>query len=344
MKLIGFCGLPNSGKSTFLKLLSKIEVEIAPYPFTTKKPKEVRVPILTNELILLHNITKTKDLIPASISFLDVPGLIKGSHKGLGLGNEFLSYLRSCDIILEIVRNFERNDVPHPEGNIDPERDILIIEEEIIEADKRIIEENLKKIRKAKIDDKKVSAFEDILKNLEPFKRFKEYDEILKEYNLLITKDWYLVLNGDRKIDLDKFKNLCFKKIYKFDFEFEIELEDNKELQNEYQSEFKDFLKNFRKDIDIIQFFTFTKEITQSWFLDNGKNILDAAGTIHSDFEKKFKYAEVIELENFLKIYKDTIEDIDKIVNLNLAKNRGFLKIVGRDYVIKDCDIIKIFI
>lgn len=343
MRLIGLCGLPNSGKSTLLKLLSKIELEIAPYPFTTKKPKEVIVPVLTDELISLRNITKTKDLFPASLNFLDVPGLIKGSHKGLGLGNEFLSYLRSCDIVLEVVRNFEREDVPHSEGKIDPERDILIIEEEIIEADKRIIEENLKKLKKAKIDDK-VLTLEDILKNLEPFKRFKEYDELLKEYNLLITKDWYLILNGERKIDLGKFENLCFKKIYKFDFEFELELEENEELKEEYKSEVKEFLKNFRKDLDIIQFFTFTKEITQSWFLENGSNILKAAGIIHSDFEKKFKYAEVIELEKFLELYKNSNETIEKIVNLTLAKNSGFLKTVGKDYIVKDCDIIKIFI
>jgi ribosome-binding ATPase YchF (GTP1/OBG family) len=343
MKQIGVCGLPNAGKSTLLKLLSKIELEIAPYPFTTKKPKEVIVPVLTDELISLHNITKTKDLFPAPLNFLDVPGLIKGSHKGLGLGNEFLSYLRSCDIVLEVVRNFERKDVPHPEGEIDPERDILIIEEEIIEADKRIIEENLKKLKKAKIDDK-VLALEDILKNLEPFKRFKEYDELLKEYNLLITKDWYLILNGERKIDLGKFENLCFKKIYKFDFEFELELEENEDLKEEYKSEVKEFLKNFRKDLDIIQFFTFTKEITQSWFLENGSNILKAAGIIHSDFEKKFKYAEVIELEKFLELYKNSNETIEKIVNLTLAKNSGALKTVGKDYIVKDCDIIKIFI
>jgi ribosome-binding ATPase YchF (GTP1/OBG family) len=343
MRLIGLCGLPNAGKSTLLKLLSKIELEIAPYPFTTKKPKEVIVPVLTDELISLRNITKTKDLFPASLNFLDVPGLIKGSHKGLGLGNEFLSYLRSCDIVLEVVRNFEREDVPHSEGKIDPERDILIIEEEIIEADKRIIEENLKKLKKAKIDDK-VLTLEDILKNLEPFKRFKEYDELLKEYNLLITKDWYLILNGERKIDLGKFENLCFKKIYKFDFEFELELEENEELKEEYKSEVKEFLKNFRKDLDIIQFFTFTKEITQSWFLENGSNILKAAGIIHSDFEKKFKYAEVIELEKFLELYKNSNETIEKIVNLTLAKNSGFLKTVGKDYIVKDCDIIKIFI
>jgi ribosome-binding ATPase YchF (GTP1/OBG family) len=343
MRLIGLCGLPNAGKSTLLKLLSKIELEIAPYPFTTKKPKEVIVPVLTDELISLHNITKTKDLFPAALNFLDVPGLIKGSHKGLGLGNEFLSYLRSCDIVLEVVRNFEREDVPHPEGEIDPERDILIIEEEIIEADKRIIEENLKKLKKAKINDK-VLALEDILKNLEPFKRFKEYDELLKEYNLLITKDWYLILNGERKIDLGKFENLCFKKIYKFDFEFELELEENEELKEEYKSEVKEFLKNFRKDLDIIQFFTFTKEITQSWFLENGSNILKAAGIIHSDFEKKFKYAEVIELEKFLELYKNSNETIEKIVNLTLAKNSGTLKTVGKDYIVKDCDIIKIFI
>lgn len=329
MKLIGFCGLPNSGKSTFFRLLSKLEVEIAKYPFTTKKPKEAKVPIFTEELLKLHSVTKTKEIIPPYLNFLDVPGLIRGSHKGLGLGNEFLSYLRGCDIILEIVRNFEKEDVPHPEGNVDPERDILIIEEEIIKADEKIINENLKKLKKANIEKEKINALEEILQNLKPFSRFQKFNDILKEYNLLVIKDWYIILNGEREFNIERLKNLCFKNIYKFDFEFELELENEEELKSEYGSKLEEFLKKFRKDIGLIQFFTFTKDITQGWFIEDGSSILKCANMIHSDFEKKFKYAEVIELKNFLE-------------------SRGFdkkdIKTVGKDYIVKDCEIIKIFI
>ena len=147
---IGLCGLPNSGKSTFIKLVSQVEVLIAPYPFTTLKAQEYAVPIISQELKTLYSITQTLQLIPPYLIFVDVPGLIRGAHKGEGLGNEFLSYLRGSDVILEIVRNFKREDVPHPEGSIDPLRDIKIIEEEVRLSD----EEILKRAKKGRVQQK----------------------------------------------------------------------------------------------------------------------------------------------------------------------------------------------
>lgn len=333
MKIIGFCGLPNSGKSTFLKLLTKFEAEIGNYPFTTKKSQIATAKVISESLKNLHFITQTKNLIPPFLSFLDVPGLIRGSHKGLGLGNEFLSYLRQADVILEIVRNFKREDVVHAEGNIDPQRDILLIEEEIIMADKKIIEENLIKLKKQNQHKDKIEAMSFIYEQIEAFKRFPAYSEILKEYNLLVTKDWYLILNGGLNFDHANFESLCFKKIYNLDFQFELELENEPEMQKLYKGNINIFLNNFRKDIGLIEFFTYTDEITQGWFIKESSDIIEAAKMIHSDFVQKFKYAEVF-----------NISDLKKIENIKNIKELGLVKSVGKDYIVKEGDVLRIII
>jgi ribosome-binding ATPase YchF (GTP1/OBG family) len=286
---IGLCGLPNSGKSTFIKLVSQVEVLIAPYPFTTLKAQEYAVPIISQELKALHSITQTPQIVPPYLIFVDVPGLIRGAHKGEGLGNEFLSYLRGCDIILEIVRNFKREDVPHPEGSIDPLRDIKIIKEEVRLAD----EEILKRAKKEKVHREA----------------------------LLLNKDWFLLVNGEdtnitrieNELDTNRFKNF-----YTLDLLWELEILENKELQSEFQPMVFEFLNQFRKDLGLIQFFTFTKEITQGWFIKKDSSIIDAAGMIHSDFALKFKVAETISLENFVKI-----KDWEKAKKLGLIQNKG---------------------
>ena len=284
---IGLCGLPNSGKSTFIKLVSRVEVSIAPYPFTTLKAQEYAAPIISEELKTLHSITKTPQLILPYLIFIDIPGLIRGAHKGEGLGNEFLSYLRGCDVILEIVRNFKRNDVPHPEGSIDPLRDIKIIEEEVKLADEEILKRN---------KQKKVS----------------------KEH-LLFNKDWFLLINGpttdEHRFNTDEHR---YKNTYYLDLLWELELSEDEELQKEFKPKIFEFLNQFRKDLDLIQFFTFTKEITQGWLIKKDSKIIEAAEIIHTDFALNFKIAETISLDNFVKI-----KDWEKARRLGLIKNKG---------------------
>lgn len=293
---IGICGLPNSGKSTLIKLLSQIEVEIAPYPFTTLKPKEVLVPIISSELLTLHQITRTSELRPPHLVFVDVPGLVKGAHQGEGLGNEFLSYLRGCDVILEVVRNFYREDVPHPEGSINPVRDILIIENEIKKSDEEILKRNKNKKR--------------------------------EELNLLSDKKWYLLVNGE-KIELNEEIRKKFKKIYFLDALWELEILENEELKKEFELNVFNFLNQFRQDLGLIQFFTFNDKITQGWFALKGTKILEAISQIHTDFALKFKTAEVISLEEFLKI-KDW----------SLAHKMGKIKYKGREAEVLENEII----
>lgn len=322
---IGLCGLPNSGKSTFLRLVSKTETLIAPYLFTTLKPQEAVAMIYSQEIKTLHSITKTKKLVLPYLIFVDIPGLIRNAYKGEGLGNEFLSYLRGCDVILEITRNFLREDVIHSEGNIDPERDILIIEEEIVQSEKIILEKILNKLKKSsQEEDKKLySLLQKMYFNLRVFKRFYEFSEILKNFNLLLTKEWFLLING-RNFN---FKNPAFKNIYNLDLQWELELLENEEFQKE--SKLLEFLNIFRKDLGLIQFFTFNEEITQGWFIKKGSKIIEGAQMIHSDFALKFKIAETISLEDFIKIK-----------NWEKAREKGILKLKGRDAEIQENDII----
>lgn len=322
---IGICGLPNSGKSSFVKLISKADVLIADYPFTTLKAGEYSFFIFSPELKELHQITKTKEVIPDFLIVIDVPGLIKGAHRGEGLGNEFLSYLRKGDVVLEIVRNFKNPNVPHPEGNIDPLRDILIIEEEILLSEKEILERNLKTLKKTK-EKEKTEIIEKILENLEPFRRFEEFNENLKDYNLLITKPWYLLINGEI-FDLDEEIKKIFKGIYFLDVLWELEISQ----YNEEDSSLSIFANQFRKDLNLIQFFTFTKEITQEWFIKKGSTYFEAAGLIHSDFQKKMKSVEVMELNEF-----------KEIKNWELAKKMGKIKIKSKSDIICENEIILI--
>lgn len=320
---IGICGLPNSGKSSFVKLVSKSDVSIAEYPFTTLKAGEYSFFIFSPELKELHQITKTKEVIPDYLIVVDVPGLIRGAHKGEGLGNEFLSYLRKGEVVLEIVRNFKNDKVPHPEGSLDPLRDILIIEEEIILNEKEILERNLKTLKKTG-EKEKTLAIEEILNDLGPFKRFEHLNDVLKDFNLLITKPWYLLINGE-EIVLDEEIKKVFKKIYTLDILWELEILE----MSEEESKLNIFANNFRKDLNLIQFFTFTQEITQEWFIKKGSTYYEAASLIHSDFPKKMKAVEVISLEEFKEL-KDW----------ETAKKLGKIKTKGKDDLISENEII----
>jgi GTP-binding protein YchF len=330
MKKIALCGLPNSGKSTFIKLISQSDVLIASYPFSTLKAQEYAVFVFSQELKNLFEITKSKKLIPPHLIFIDVPGLIKGAHKGEGLGNEFLSYLRGSDFILEIIRNFEKEDVPHVEGKVDIIRDVLIIEDEIIYSEKEILERLIKKIEKEK--DKglkeKGKILESVYNQLSPGKRFPEFYDLVKEFNLLIIKKWFLLING-KEVETEKLKNdlmdLCeielsknfaFEKIYSLDFLKEIENLKMNFTENNYG--FYNFLNSLRKDLGLIQFFTFNKEITQGWFIPEGSSLFEAAKMIHNELALKFKVAECIDLNSFLQI-----GDWEKAKKMGLIRNEG---------------------
>jgi len=324
--VIGIAGLPNAGKSTLIKMLSLADVEIASYPFTTLKPKEVVSFYFPEELEKLHQFTKTEEVRPGALYFLDVPGLIRGAHKGEGLGNEFLSYLRACDAIIEVVRTFKNYKVPHPENTIDPERDLLIIEEEILKAEEKHIENLLNKFKKER-NEEKIEILEELKAKIAPFLRFPEYEEKLKEFGFLITKPWYLIFNGEEKIE----KPASFVGEFVLDLRYELEVLEKPELLSEFPSKKQEFLNNLRISLDFIQCFTFNEKITQLWLVKKGSTFLDFASEIHSDFAKNFKFAEVLPLEEFVKIK-----------SWGLAQSSGLVKRKGKNDLVEENEIVLI--
>ena len=355
---IGIIGLPNSGKSTLFKALTGNDVTINLFPFSTVNPNIGVVHIPDERLEILSKFVKPTKIVPTSIKFIDLAGLVKNAHKGEGLGNKFLSETRRADGLLEVVRCFEEKNVPHIEGSIDPIRDIEIIHIEIALSDFEIVEKNFEKIDHAyrsgnkdlKLEYEALFFAKDNLKKgiwLNETNYPSEFNEIYKKYNLLTIKPLIIISNvGDEEIfnsESEHFKKLrefCQNKNYKL---IKVSLKIELELSEMEESERKEFLKELNlkervldtiikesyKILDLITFFTYANNIVQAWSIKRGTNVKEAAGKIHSDFEKGFVKAEVF-----------NIDDLKKVNSLNELKEKGLIKIEGKDYTVKDGDVI----
>lgn len=355
---IGIIGLPNSGKSTLFKALTGNDVTINLFPFSTVNPNIGVVHIPDERLEILSKFIKPTKIVPTSIKFIDLAGLVKNAHKGEGLGNKFLSETRRADGLLEVVRCFEEKNVPHIEGSIDPIRDIEIIHLEIALSDFEIVEKNFEKIDHAyrsgnkdlKLEYEALFFAKDNLKKgvwLNETNYPFEFNEIYKKYNLLTIKPLIIISNvGDEDIfnseseHFKKLKEFCQNKNYKL---IKVSLKIELELSEMEESERKEFLKELNikervldtiikesyKILDLITFFTYANNIVQAWSIKRGTNIKEAAGKIHSDFEKGFVKAEVF-----------NIDDLKKVNSLNELKEKGLIKIEGKDYIVKDGDVI----
>lgn len=355
---IGIIGLPNAGKSTLFKALTGNEVHIEVFPFSTVNPNIGVVPVPDERLKTIAEVIKPKKVIPAFIKFYDIAGLVRGASKGEGLGNRFLSEIRATSGIVEVVRCFRGESVPHVEGEIDPVRDIEIVHLEIIMSDLEIVERNLEKISHAYKSGKKELKHEyealafakEILnkgKWLREEKLRDEWIEVYRTYNLLTIKPLIIVGNigedeliGEEGKEMIKLKEYAKSKNYPLIFiscklEAEIVGMDAKEKM-EFLSDIgiketglQKLIKESYKLLDLITFFTYANNILQAWAIKRGTLAPQAAGKIHSDMEKGFIKAEVI---NF--------EDIKRITSLHEAREKGLIKIEGREYEIQDGDII----
>jgi GTP-binding protein YchF len=355
---IGIIGLPNSGKSTLFKALTGNDVVINLFPFSTVNPNIGIVTVLDERLDLLAKYIKHEKIIPATIKFIDLAGLVKNAHKGEGLGNKFLSETRRADGLVEVVRCFEEKNVPHVEGSIDPVRDIEIIHIEIALSDFEIVEKNFEKIDHAyrsghkdlKLEYEALSFAKENLKKglwLNELNYPKEFNEIYKKYNLLTIKPLILIGNvGDEDIfngeseNFKKLKDYAQSKGYKLlkiSLKFEVELLELNELERE--SLLKDLnikekvldklIKESYNLLDLITFFTYANNIIQAWSIKKGANAKEAAGKIHTDFEKGFVKAEVF-----------NIEDLKKVNSIHELREKGLIKIEGKEYIVKDGDVI----
>ncbi|MCD6490473.1 MAG: redox-regulated ATPase YchF [Thermodesulfobacterium sp.] len=360
---IGIVGLPNVGKSTiFNALIQSNKAQVANYPFCTIEPNIGVVSVPDKRVYKIAEMEKSGKAIPATIKFIDIAGLVKGANKGEGLGNQFLSYIRQVSAIAHVIRCFENSDVSHMEGSIDPVRDAEIVEFELIMADLKTVEKRLKKTQKlAKSDNKSAKAeletllkAKELLENLEPLrKNLKVFDEteitfLSKTLSLLTIKPMLYIANISEK-DLPQGENNPLVKNFRnYALENEIPIificgkieQELIELSKEEREEFMNAL-NLKESglnklikvgyelLNLITFFTTNPKETRAWTIKKETKALKAAGKIHSDMEKGFIAAEVI---NYI--------DYIKIGSLHKAKELGLVKIEGKDYEVKDGDII----
>ncbi len=359
MKL-GIVGLPNVGKSTLFNSLTKAGAESANYPFCTIDPNIGVVAVPDRRLQLLADLYDSDKITPASIEFVDIAGLVKGASKGEGLGNQFLSNIREVDAIVHVVRCFEDSNVIHVDGSINPLRDIETINLELIFSDMEILERRIAKTSKGARNDKAIAKELDLLNriiahlengNLAKSFVTEDEDELswLEGYNLLTykpvifaanVKEEDLTDNGDSNIYVQNVREFAKKEnseVFVICAQIEQEIA---ELDEEEKAMFLEDLGLSESGLDklisasyrllgLISYLTAGKQETRAWTITKGTKAPQAAGKIHSDFERGFIRAEVVN-------YQDLLD----CGSYSAAKEKGLVGLEGKDYIVKDGDVI----
>ncbi len=359
MKL-GIVGLPNVGKSTLFNSLTKAGAESANYPFCTIDPNVGIVTVPDERLKLLGDLYQSKKVTPAVIEFVDIAGLVKGASKGEGLGNQFLSNIREVDAIVHVVRCFEDTNVVHVDGSVDPLRDIETINLELIFSDIEILERRIAKTSKGARNDKTLAKELDLLErvkaHLEDGKLAKvfetEDDEEagwLTSYNLLTGKPVIYAANvseddladdganNDYVAEVREYAKNEACEVFVICAQIEQEIA---ELDDEEKSMFLEDLglkesgleklvKASYSLLGLISYLTSGEDETRAWTITLGTKAPQAAGKIHSDFERGFIRAEIVNYQDLLNCK-----------SLSAAKEKGLVGIEGKEYVVKDGDVI----
>ena len=359
MKL-GIVGLPNVGKSTLFNSLTKAGAESANYPFCTIDPNVGVVAVPDERLKLLGDLYHSKKVTPAVIEFVDIAGLVKGASKGEGLGNQFLSNIREVDAIVHVVRCFEDSNVVHVDGSVNPLRDIETINLELIFSDLEILERRIAKVAKgARMDKeqaKELAMLERVKERLEDGKlaiSFETEDEDEEEYfknlDLLTAKPVIYAANvGEEDLANDGADNAGVQAVREYAKETGSEVfaicaqieEEISELDDEERQMFLDDLglkesgleKLIRASyhlLGLMSFLTSGEDETRAWTIKQGTKAPQAAGKIHTDFERGFIKAEVVN-------YKDLLEN----GSLAAAREKGLVRMEGKEYVVQDGDVI----
>jgi ribosome-binding ATPase len=345
----GIVGLPNVGKSTlFNALTASKKAQAENFPFCTIDPNIGIVPVPDERLNNISVISKSVKTINAAITFVDIAGLVKGASKGEGLGNKFLSHVREVDTIIHLTRCFDSEKILNVNKDVDPVRDIEIIETEILLSDleslhKRLEKNNRKKIEKEELDF--LEACQSLInegKNPEELR--KKFDtNLCMRSGLLSLKPKIIVCNVDEKSlpNGNKYSDLCKKKfseenviIVCADIEDQI-MNLQKKDRDEFMSEsgikntgLNNLIKTGYSTLGLSTFFTSGPEESRAWTIKKNSNAADAAGVIHSDFKKKFIRAETVSHNDFIK-HK----------GFNECKNEGKLRLEGKEYIVEDGDV-----
>ena len=346
----GIVGLPNVGKSTlFNALTNSNKAQAANFPFCTIDPNVGVVAVPDNRLLNLAKISKSKKIINTTISFVDIAGLVKGASKGEGLGNKFLSHIREVDAIIHMIRCFDSDDIQNVNKNVDPIRDLEIIETEMMLADLESIQKRLEKNNKKNIDDKQITILQialDCINNEKDLSILKNQfsKKELNQSGLLSVKPKIFVCNVDEKSvqeGNDYTKNFINKfgdnntLIVSADIENQInELDENERKNYMEMIGLNDtgldlLIQKGYKILQLDTFFTSGPEETRAWTVEKNCTAPKAAGEIHSDFEKGFIRAETVSYDDFITN--------DGWVN---SKTNGKMRLEGKDYIVKDGDIL----
>lgn len=359
MKL-GIVGLPNVGKSTLFNSLTKAGAESANYPFCTIDPNVGIVTVPDERLKLLADMYDSDKITPAVIEFVDIAGLVKGASKGEGLGNQFLSHIREVDAIVHVVRCFEDTNIIHVDGSINPLRDIETINLELIFSDVEILERRIAKTSKGAKNDKALAKELDLLERLKAWleggklaKGFETDDEDekawLDSYNLLTYKPVIYAANvceDDLASDGNDNAHVANVREYAAQSNSEVfvicaqieqeiaELDDDEKAMfledlGLKESGLEKLIRASYHLLGLISYLTAGKQETRAWTITKGTKAPQAAGKIHSDFERGFIRAEVVN-------YQDLLD----CGSYSAAKDKGLVGLEGKEYVVKDGDVI----
>lgn len=361
---VGIVGLPNVGKSTLFNALTKNSVPAENYPFCTIDPSVGIVAVPDSRLATLGELSQSKEIIPAVVEFVDIAGLVAGASSGEGLGNKFLANIRETDMILEVVRIFEDEDVHHVQGVVDPLNDIEVINLELVMADVETVAKRISNLeRDVKRGDKDAKEEHALLTKLLPHLEagklanafdFSESEEkTIKSLHLLSMKPFLYVCNKKNgAFNLDENNDERWQQLVAFfedtnaqyivvDVGVEHELKDlDEEEQNEFRREYgsqdagvQALIRGCYQKLGLMSYFTTGEKETRAWTVREGSTGPQAGAAIHSDFEKKYIRAQVV-----------SFNDLVACGSLAKAREAGKLRTEGKEYIVQNGDVIEFLI